>query len=269
MRRLAEVGCRPKRRPMVFLAPFLHGDRPTDRQGGEPKIQQQLAVWCDMKLEREKPPWWSQNGGSEIMDAARIVSARCATDGLDLGARQQALTELGFADQGIYTNRGLTGAGRVGPSLDKALAVARHHGRRQAQPLCGALSGCARSPICCMGRASALRSVRRSTIRLTQWTGCSLTFWQPLPSSRAISFPCGRSRAWRLIKRNGDSGEVSRNPPTASGRNSAGCVPLATKPSPNLRTCSWSRDRFSAGHCGDLPSEAKAGSERDVGRGSN
>ena len=55
------------------------------------------------------------------MTATLIGYARCSTAQQDLAAQQQALLELGVADDRIYTDHGLTGTTRARPGLDQAL----------------------------------------------------------------------------------------------------------------------------------------------------
>ena len=59
------------------------------------------------------------------MTATLIGYARCSTDQQDLAAQQQALLELGVAEDRIYTDHGLTGTTRARPGLDQALAAVR------------------------------------------------------------------------------------------------------------------------------------------------
>src|SRR3954465_7504796 len=59
------------------------------------------------------------------MTATLIGYARCSTDKQDLAAQRAALEKLGVAPEGIYTDRGLTGANRARPGLDQALAAVR------------------------------------------------------------------------------------------------------------------------------------------------
>ena len=59
------------------------------------------------------------------MTATLIGYARCSTDQQDLAAQQQALLELGVAEDRIYTDHGLTGTTRARPCLDQALAAVR------------------------------------------------------------------------------------------------------------------------------------------------
>ena len=59
------------------------------------------------------------------MTATLIGYARCSTAQQDLAAQQQALLELGVADDRIYTDHGLTGTTRARPGLDQALAAVR------------------------------------------------------------------------------------------------------------------------------------------------
>ena len=60
-----------------------------------------------------------------LIGATRIGYARCSTDRQDLAAQQQALLELGLAEDRIYTDHGLTGTTRARPGLDQALAAVR------------------------------------------------------------------------------------------------------------------------------------------------
>lgn len=46
------------------------------------------------------------------MTPTRIGYARCSTDKQDLAAQRAALVALGVADDGIYTDHGLTGTNR-------------------------------------------------------------------------------------------------------------------------------------------------------------
>lgn len=59
------------------------------------------------------------------MTGTLIGYARCSTDRQDLAAQQDALRNLGVADDRIYTDRGFTGSNRARPGLDQALAAAR------------------------------------------------------------------------------------------------------------------------------------------------
>ena len=59
------------------------------------------------------------------MTATLIGYARCSTDQQDLAAQQQALLELGVAEDRIYTDHGLTGTTRARRGLDQALAAVR------------------------------------------------------------------------------------------------------------------------------------------------
>lgn len=59
------------------------------------------------------------------MTATLIGYARCSTDAQDLTAQRDALRALGVADERIYTDHGFTGANRVRPGLDQALAAVR------------------------------------------------------------------------------------------------------------------------------------------------
>src|SRR4051794_20156604 len=59
------------------------------------------------------------------MTATLIGYARCSTDKQDLAAQRAALEKLGVAPERIYMDRGLTGANRVRPGLDQALAAVR------------------------------------------------------------------------------------------------------------------------------------------------
>ena len=54
-----------------------------------------------------------------------IGYARCTTDKQDLGSQRKALAELGVSPDRIYTDHGLTGAHRLRPGLDQALAAVR------------------------------------------------------------------------------------------------------------------------------------------------
>ena len=59
------------------------------------------------------------------MTATLIGYARCPTGRQDLAVQQQALSELGVAEDRIYTDHGLTGTTRTRPGLDQALAALR------------------------------------------------------------------------------------------------------------------------------------------------
>ena len=50
---------------------------------------------------------------------------RCSTDKQELSAQQQALIDLGVAEDCIYTDHGLTGTNRARPGLDQAIAAVR------------------------------------------------------------------------------------------------------------------------------------------------
>lgn len=54
-----------------------------------------------------------------------IGYARCSTDKQDLAAQKEALLKLGVATDRIYTDHGFTGANRMRPGLDQALAAVR------------------------------------------------------------------------------------------------------------------------------------------------
>ena len=75
-------------------------------------VRKQLRMWGPI---RTLPP----------MTATLIGYARCSTDRQDLAAQQQALLELGVAEDRIYTGHGLTGTARACPGLDQALAAVR------------------------------------------------------------------------------------------------------------------------------------------------
>lgn len=62
---------------------------------------------------------------SGTMQATLIGYARCSTDKQDLSAQRQALTDMGVAEDRIYTDQGLTGRNRARPGLDQALAAVR------------------------------------------------------------------------------------------------------------------------------------------------
>ena len=62
---------------------------------------------------------------SPAMKPAKIGYARCSTNRQDLSAQRQALIELGVSEDRIYTDHGLTGANRVRPGLDQAIAALR------------------------------------------------------------------------------------------------------------------------------------------------
>ena len=57
------------------------------------------------------------------MTATLIGYARCSTDRQDLTAQRSALTNLGVAEDRIYTDHGLTGTNRARPGLDQAIAA--------------------------------------------------------------------------------------------------------------------------------------------------
>ena len=59
------------------------------------------------------------------MTFTKIGYARCSTDKQDLSAQQQALIDLGVAEDCIYTDHGLTGTNRARPGLDQAIAAVR------------------------------------------------------------------------------------------------------------------------------------------------
>jgi DNA invertase Pin-like site-specific DNA recombinase len=59
------------------------------------------------------------------MTSTLIGYARCSTDKQDLAAQQEALLNLGVAEDRIYTDHGFTGANRARPGLDQALAAVR------------------------------------------------------------------------------------------------------------------------------------------------
>lgn len=55
-----------------------------------------------------------------------IGYARCSTDKQDLAAQQDTLLKLGVAADRIYMDKGFTGANRIRPGLDQALAAVRN-----------------------------------------------------------------------------------------------------------------------------------------------
>ena len=59
------------------------------------------------------------------MATTLIGYARCSTDKQDLAAQKTALETLCVAADRIYTDHGLTGANRLRPGLDQALAAVR------------------------------------------------------------------------------------------------------------------------------------------------
>ncbi|WP_273795222.1 recombinase family protein, partial [Brucella intermedia] len=59
------------------------------------------------------------------MTSTLIGYARCSTDKQDLAAQQEALLNLGVAEDRIYTDHGFTGTNRARPGLDQALAAVR------------------------------------------------------------------------------------------------------------------------------------------------
>ena len=62
---------------------------------------------------------------TRAMTFTKIGYARCSTDKQDLSAQQQALIDLGVAEDCIYTDHGLTGTNRARPGLDQAIAAVR------------------------------------------------------------------------------------------------------------------------------------------------
>ena len=60
---------------------------------------------------------------SPSMKPTKIGYTRCSTNRQDLSAQRQALIELGVSEDRIYTDHGLTGANRVRPGLDQAIAA--------------------------------------------------------------------------------------------------------------------------------------------------
>lgn len=60
------------------------------------------------------------------MTKTLIGYARCSTDKQDLAAQQAVLIQLGVSPERIYIDKGLTGANRLRPGLDQALAAVRN-----------------------------------------------------------------------------------------------------------------------------------------------
>ena len=77
------------------------------------------------------------------MTATLIGYARCSTDRQDLAAQRQTLLELGFAEDRIYTDHGLTGSPRPRPG-PRRRARRRHAGRAETRPPGKVRPGCAR-----------------------------------------------------------------------------------------------------------------------------
>ena len=159
--------------------------------------------------------------------AIRIGYARCSTHAQDLEAQTKALLGLGVAEDRIYTDHGLTGAGRDRPGLAQALPALREGDTLVVSKL----DRLARS-------VPDARDIPKELERKGVTLALGTTVNDPSdPMGRmfsnivatfaefeADSSGCAPARAWRSPTPRESCGGRSRNCQKIKGKSSAGCT---------------------------------------------